>query len=437
MAGADVVDILGERVVERGRVEAARSLHEMRFLLRIGDHAGQPGKDFLHAAHFAGDVHVPHLVAVAGPGLALRLVPVHLHVRAVMQPVPDPKAHVFRNQEGLGGDLLVVDVRGDVHEAGQLLVDGIIGSPNPLLIVVGGIFFNEDRMLGRDGVKIAVPIAPAVLLVLVERRPSAFQLGELGLRDEVPRLAVPAQLLVPDERQLLAGAELVHHPADAAADLILEGRIVRARESECEGGHVVSRSVALKLRGRGIPAVGYGVAVRGQAIRVAVVIQLLGDVQREQILHVQVAVRGEPVVADEPDAPERQRPGDRLLRRHGGFPRHHRHLRLHRKSVLRRIVSKDISRDGISRSHRQGCLLFLGFPERVRPLHLAPFAGTVRIGDPDLVRQHGRRALRGFDPDFRDGADGFPGAAGGQQDEGNRQQEDNAERMTESHGKWF
>ena len=354
-----------------------------------------------------------------------------------MQPVPHPKAHVLRDEEGLRGDLLVVDVRGDVHEARQLLVDGIVRGPDALLIIVRRVFFDEDRMLGGNGVDVSVTIAPAVLLVLVERRPGAFQLAELGLRDEVPRLAVPAQLAVPDERHLLAGAEFVHHPADAAAEFVLEGRIVRAREGEREGGHVMARSVALQLRGRGIPAVGPGIALRGQAVGVAVVIQLLGDVQREQILHVQVAVRGEPVVADEPDAPERQRPGDRLLRRRGGFPRHHRHLRLHREAVLRRIVSEDISRDGIGRSHRQGRLLFLGFPERVRPLHLAPFAGPVGIGDPDLVRQHRRRAFRGFDPDFRDGADGFPGAAGGQQDEGNGQQEKDAESTTELHGKWF
>ena len=332
-----------------------------------------------------------------------------------MQPVPHPQAHVLRNQERLRRNLLVVDVRGDVHEARQLLVDGIVRSPNPLLIVVGSVFLDEDRMLCGNRVDVSVAIAPAVLLVLVKRRPGAFQLGKFRLRDEVPRLAVPSQLAVPHESHLLAGAQLVHHPADPAAEFVLEGGVVRAREGEGEGRHIVARPVSLQFRGRGIPAVGHGIALRGQAIGVAVIIQLLGDVQRQEILHVQVAVGRKPVVADKADAPERQRPGDRLLRRRGGRTRHHRHLCLHRIPVLRRVVPQDIALDGIGRSHRLGRFLFLGLPEGIRPLYLAPFAGTVRIGDPELVRQHRGRAFGGFDPDFRDGADGFFRAAGGQQ----------------------
>ena len=289
-------------------------------------------------------------------------------------------------------------------------------------------------MLRRNGVDVAVPVAPAVFLIAVEGRPSAFQPDKFRFRDKVPRLAVAAQLVVPYKRKLLAGPQLVHHPADAAADLILEGRIVRTCEREGEGGHIMPGAVALQFRGRGIPAVRLGVALCGQAIRIAVVIKLLGDIQGEKILYVQVTVGGEPVVADEPDAPERQRPGGRILRRRGGRARHHRHAGLDRKTVLCRIVAEDIALHGIGFSGRQSRLLFLGLPERIRPFDLAPFAGTVRIGDPYLVRQHRRRAFGGVDQDFLDLADGLFRVAGSQQQKGNGQQHKSAENTAKWHG---
>ena len=205
-------------------------------------------------------------------------------------------------------------------------------------------------MLRRNGVEVAVPVATAVFLVFVKRRPSAFQLAELGFRDKVPRLAVSAELVVPHKRPFLAGAEFVHHPADPAAEFVLEGRIVRAREGERQGRHVVASTVAFEFRGRGIPTGGLGVSIRGQSVGIAVIIKHLGNVQRQEVPYVQVAVGGEPVVADEPDAPERQRPGDRLLRRHRRLPRNHGHAGLHRESVFRSIVPEDKPLHGIDRS---------------------------------------------------------------------------------------
>ena len=95
----------------------------------------------------------------------------------------------------------------------------------------------------------------------------------------------------------------------------------------------------------------------------------------------------------------------------------HPNHRIQRKSFLRHIVAEDVPPDGIDRSGGQGRLLLLGFPQRIRPLHLAPLARAVRISDPDLVRQPRRGPGRGIHKDGIDLMDGLVGAAGRKQDD--------------------
>ena len=430
VAGADIVDVLGKRVVESRRVEALRRLQETGLLDGIGHHRGQAGKRLLHAADLAGDVHIPHLIAVAGPRLALRLVAVRLHIRPVMQPVPHPEAHVLRDDERLRGNGRIVDIHGDVNQAGQLLVDRIVRGPNPLLVVVGGVFFDENGMLGGDGVDVAVAVLPAIFLVLVEGRPGALQRLELFLRNEVAGLEIPAQRVAPHKGHFLAGAEFIDHPPDAVLQFLPGRRIVGSGKCEGEGRHVVARAVSLQFRGRGIPTVGDGVTLRREPVSVSVVVQLLGYIQRKEVLYIQVTVPCESVVADEADASERKRFRHRRGARHASGTGNHLNLRLQRIAVVRGIVAQDISLHGIGSSGREGGLFFLGFPEGIGPFDLPPFAGVVGIGHPDLVRQARGGSLWRFHQDgsrFADGPRGFLAGAGGQRRHGQDQQQEKQE----------
>ena len=156
-----------------------------------------------HAAHLACDVHVPHLIAVAGTSTPFSLISIGLDVRTVMQAVPYPESHVLGNQKSLLGDGFVIDVVGNVDETGQLLVYAVIGCPHPLLVVVGAVHLDEHTMLGGDGIDITVTVVGIILLVAVEVGPRAFQLAQLVFRGEVTCLAVTAQSLVIDEGALL------------------------------------------------------------------------------------------------------------------------------------------------------------------------------------------------------------------------------------------
>ena len=439
VTGADIVDILRKRLIERRGIEALRRFQQVRLLHRVRRLGRQAGQGFLHAAHLAGDVHVPHLIAVARPCLALRLVAVHLHIGPVMQAVPHPEAHVLRDQQRLRGDLRIVDVLGNVNEPGQLLVDGVIRGPHTLLIIIRSVFLDEDRMLRRNGVDIAVSVAPGILLVLIEGRPRSFQLVEFRFGNQVPRLAIAAQCIVPDKGKFLTGTQFINYPLDPFLQGRPGGRIVGTGERERQGGHVVARPVSLELRGRGIPAVGDGIALRRKAVGVTIVVQLLGDVQRKKVPDVQVAVSGKPVVADEPDAPERQRPRHGRLRGNRGLLRHHRHLRIQRISVLGRIVAEDIPPDRIGGPGRHRGLLLLGLPEGIGPLNLPPGPGPVGIGHPHLIRQErggpdGR--LHPDGGDFTDRPGRFLSAAGGNEDGRKGQQKQDAQKMTGFHGHW-
>ena len=91
-----------------------------------------------------------------------------------MQTVPYPQAHVLGYQQGFVGYLLVVHVGGNVDKSGQLFVDGVVGSPHPVVVVVGAVHLYQRRMVGRDGIQVAISVAGILLLVLVKGFPCAL-----------------------------------------------------------------------------------------------------------------------------------------------------------------------------------------------------------------------------------------------------------------------
>ena len=239
------------------------------------NHLREACQRFGHTAHLAGNVHIPHLIAVAGAGAALLLCALALDVGAVVQSVPHPKPHILSYQQGFLGDGFVIDVVGDVDEAGQLFVDAVVRCPHPLLVVVRAIHLYQGTVLGGNGVKVTVAVVLEVLLVVVEVLPCSLHLAQLGFGGEVACFPVAAQLLVIDKGAFLAGAQLVHHRADILFQLLALVFVGTRGVGHGHGAHIVPAAVAFQLRGGGVPSVGFGITLGGQSVGVAVVVQLL------------------------------------------------------------------------------------------------------------------------------------------------------------------
>ena len=376
MAGADGVDVPGQGVEEGGAVEAGGCLQQVGLLLGIARHLREPCQRLCHAAHLAGDVHVPHLVAVAGLGAALVLTAVALHVGTVVQAVPHPQSHVLGDEQGLLGRGLVVDIGGDVDETCQLLVYRVIGSPHPTLIVVGAVHLYQGAVLGGDGVQVAVAILLIVFLIAVEVGPGALHLLQFLLRGEVAGLPVAAQLLVPYEGALLALAQAVDHLYDVTLEDGLLLRILTTGKGEGHRRHVVARAVTLQFGRRRVPAVGLGIALRRESVGVAVVIELLLHGQADQLVDVEVAVPGQTVVAVDAHLVEGQRLGHGDVRRHSPGRLHDLHLRRDGVAVRRTVVAEDHPAYLIYSTYRIDGGVGLSLLRRLRgvePLHLTVF----------------------------------------------------------------
>ena len=218
MTGTDVIDVLAQRIIELRCVETVGCLEELCLFIRIGNHLRKTGERFTHTSHLTGDVHVPHLVAVARRGSALILGAVLLYVSAVVHAVPYPESHILGDEESLIADFLIIKVGCDVYQTGKLLVYAVIRSPNPIGVVVSTIHFNQSTMLSRNGVDIAVTIKFRVLLILIKSSPGALHLSEFCLRSEITSLPVALQILIIYEGLLLAFSELVHHSGDVLAE---------------------------------------------------------------------------------------------------------------------------------------------------------------------------------------------------------------------------
>ena len=228
----------------------------------------------------------------------------------------------------------------------------IIRSPHPLLVVVSTVHLYQHAMLGGDGVQVAIAVFCIVFLVVVEVSPCTFHLPQFRIGGKVAGFPVAAELLVVDERALLAGAQLIHHRLDIRAQLGFLLLVLAAgkRHSECR--HIMAGTMTFQLGRRGVPAVGLGIAVGGKAISVAVVIKLLLHVEAQQVLDVEVAVVGQPVLAVYAHLVKRQRlsNGHRVWHRVGTT--HHRHMSHHRKAGSRRVVACDITFHVVARTHR-------------------------------------------------------------------------------------
>ena len=217
MAGADVIDVLAQRIIELRRVETVGCLEELCLFIRIGNHLRKTGERFTHTSHLTGDVHVPHLVAVARLGSALILGAVLLYVSAVVHTVPYPESHILGNKECLIADFLIVKVGDDVYQTGKLLVYAVIRCPNPIGVIVGTIHLDKSTMLSRNGVDIAVTIQFRVLLIFIKSRPSALHLSEFCLWSEITSLPVALQILIIYKGHLLILSQLIHHSGDVLA----------------------------------------------------------------------------------------------------------------------------------------------------------------------------------------------------------------------------
>ena len=218
MAGADIIDVLAQRIIELRCVETVGCLEKFCLFIRIGNHLRKTGERFAHTSHLTGDVHVPHLVAVARLGSALILGSVLFHVSAIVHAVPYPESHILGDEECLVADFLIIKVGCDVYQTGKLLVYAIIRCPNPIGVIIGTIHFYQGAMLSWNGVDIAVTIQFRVLFILIKSCPGALHLSEFCLRSEITSLPVALQIFIIYKGALLTFSELVHHSGDVLAE---------------------------------------------------------------------------------------------------------------------------------------------------------------------------------------------------------------------------
>ena len=284
------VDVHGQRIVEGGAVETVRRLDKSRLILFVVDHLGQTCQRLAHAADLACNVHVPHLIAVARTGTPLLLRAAGLDIGAVVHAVPHPKAHILGYEQRLVGDSVVVDVCRDIYKPRQLLVYRIIGRPHPAVVVIRAVHLDQGGVLCRYGVQISVSVLAILSLVTVEVLPRSLHVPQLLFGCKVPCLPVAAQRVAPYKRPLLTLAQLVDHARDVAAQRFTLVAILAAGVCKGHGRHVVSRAVSLEFRCGRIPSVRYGVAVGRQAVCVAVVIELLRHVERQQVIDGKIPV---------------------------------------------------------------------------------------------------------------------------------------------------
>ena len=213
----DGINVPGQRVEEGRAVEVVGGFQQTGLLFWCTCHFRQACQRLSHAAHLTGNVHVPHLIAVARTCATLILLAVALRIGAIVQAIPHPESHVLGRDQRLGCHNRVVDISSNVDETCQLLMHRVIRCPHPIIIIVRAIHLNEHAMLGRDGVQIAIAVLRGLTLIAVKVGPSALHGLQFLLRGEVARLPVASQLFVPHKGTFLTLAQAVHHLGDVTA----------------------------------------------------------------------------------------------------------------------------------------------------------------------------------------------------------------------------
>ena len=169
--------------------------------------------------------------------------------------------------------------------------------------------------------------------------------------------------------------------------------------------------MALELGGGRVPAIGFGISLRGQAVGVAVVVELLAHIEAQKMVYVEVTVECQAVGLQDsliiavwrpyqPDLVEWQGFGHGTAVGCGIVAGHHADMSRDGQAVGGGIVAQYVAFHVIGRAGR--CLRGIGLSllhggRRVVPPHLTPSTRAIVIDYPRTVGQTGRRAGGGSD----------------------------------------
>ena len=151
--------------------------------------------------------------------------------------------------------------------------------------------------------------------------------------------------------------------------------------------------MSLEFGIRRIPSVGTSISLCGQAVGVAIVVELLHHVPGTDSAQSLITVVSQPVVAVDGDIGQEKAIGP-YLRLHAFLPADA-HDSLHRITACRGLVTHDIPYHLVLRAHwmlETVSLSSLVALCGIGPAHLSPLPATVGIADPNTTGQRGGEA---------------------------------------------
>ena len=189
-----------------------------------------------------------------------------------MQAIPDPQAHIFSDKQSFIGKSLIIHIGGNVDKTCQLLMDRVIWSPHPIIIIITAIHLNKSRMVSRDSIEIAITILLILFFMLIKRRPTTFHLAELLLGSKIASLPITTQLLIPHKSTLLTLTKLIHHTSDITAQSIFILLRGSTRKGKSQSRHIVSRTMTFEFGGRRVPTIGWGITFGRKTVCITIVV---------------------------------------------------------------------------------------------------------------------------------------------------------------------